>query len=334
MRRAGGVPRDKRIKEDGPRRAVSYLPIHLLSLDPQDAPEFAVYLAGNPSAPKLCDGPGVPLPEDTRRRLMDRGVTHVYIEQAEQRAYLHYLERRLEGILHDPEIDLRVKSELLYDAAAGMMHEVLADPTADAAVSRCGELVKSTCRYLLEERKAFGHLLGVTSYDYHVYTHSFHVFVYSVALAQRLGITDPEELQRFGQGALLHDLGKTRIDEKVMNWPGVLNAAQREEMRRHPGLGCDLLREMGVRDEDTLGVVRHHHERLAGGGYPDGLARDKIPEYARICAVADTFDALTTRRAYKSALSTYAALDLMCRDMADGLDRGYLRAFVEMMGVQ
>lgn len=310
-----------------------YMPIRLSSLGTDNITEFGVYMAvGEQQVPVLYCGQNVPFPEDVRQRLLERGVAHVFIERHQEPGYRRYVERGLAAILANPVVDLADKAELLYYAAEGLMEEVLEDPRAEGVVPRSRNLVQNATRFLFEARGAFAALLSVTACDYTTRTHGINVLVYCLALAQRLGISNPAELQELGEGALLHDLGKSLIDPRILHWPGKLSASQWAEMARHPLLGCEVLHGHGVTNERTLGVVRHHHEKIRGGGYPDGLVNGSIPEFPRICAVADVFDALTTRRPYRRALRTFAALDLMCRDLSEDLDRDFVRAFVEMMG--
>jgi HD-GYP domain-containing protein (c-di-GMP phosphodiesterase class II) len=96
--------------------------------------------------------------------------------------------------------------------------------------------------------------------------------------------------------------------------------------------GCNILQKQGVRDKVMLDVTRHHHENLTGEGYPDRLTAEQIPQFIRISTISDVFDALTTRRPYKDALSSFEALKLMKNEMEEDLDQELFQAFVEMMG--
>ncbi len=130
----------------------------------------------------------------------------------------------------------------------------------------------------------------------------------------------------------MHDLGKSKVDHDLINKPGRLSDAEFMVVKNHPALGYDLLKEMHEADAMILNIVRHHHEKLDGSGYPDGLKDKEIDFYARIVTIGDIFDALTTRRSYKPALSTFEALGLMKNKMAHELDTVLLRHFIEMMG--
>ena len=131
--------------------------------------------------------------------------------------------------------------------------------------------------------------------------HSQRVSDYAVLVAQALG-ESKGAVERVRAGALLHDLGKIGIPDAVLLKPGPLDAAERESINTHPRMAVEILSRVEAM-EPIVPCVLHHHERWDGRGYPDGLVGEQIPRLARIIAVADTFDAMTTSRPYRQALS-------------------------------
>jgi HD-GYP domain-containing protein (c-di-GMP phosphodiesterase class II) len=136
---------------------------------------------------------------------------------------------------------------------------------------------------------------------------------------------------KIAHAALLHDVGKCQIDTSIVNCPGKLSPEQWQEMKRHPVYGHTILQKNPDMDSIALDVTRHHHEKLTGDGYPDGLTSKEISAQVRICTIADIFDALTTRRVYKEAIISFEALKLMRLEMAQSLDFGFLKCFIEML---
>lgn len=136
--------------------------------------------------------------------------------------------------------------------------------------------------------------------------HSARVSEYAGLLARRMNL-DERQVEIIAYAGLLHDIGKIGIDDRVLRKQGPLSAAERAAMMEHPVIGAQILRRAGVFAELEPGV-RHHHEWLNGGGYPDGLAGEQIPIAARILSVADAFDAMTSDRPYRPALSEQEAL--------------------------
>lgn len=313
--------------------AGTFVPIRLASLLVDSVTDFNLYVL--PSAkehPVLYREKAVPFAETDRTRLRDNEVDVLYIEASQEDEYWQYVERNLGRLLKDEAFDVREKSSLAYSATQGIVAQVLDSPRSPQTIVRAQELVLTLVEFVLEERAALESLIDVMSFDYYTYTHSVNVFVFSVTLAQRTGVGDPRALRELGDGALLHDVGKTELDPGLINFPGTYSPEQFENMKLHSVFGHDLLKKHGLLSERALDVVRHHHEKLGGGGYPDGLDGDEISSFVRICTIADVFDALTTQRSYKDALPSFPALKLMQEEMSAGLDEGLFRAFVEMMG--
>jgi putative nucleotidyltransferase with HDIG domain len=136
--------------------------------------------------------------------------------------------------------------------------------------------------------------------------HTWRVVLYARAMAEELGL-GADEIERVSMAAALHDLGKIDIPDEILQKPGALTDEEFEVIKTHTTLGHDRLVRMGVDDEGVLALVRHHHERFDGRGYPDGISGEQIRLGPRIFAVIDTFDALTSRRPYRSEVGKAAA---------------------------
>ncbi len=136
--------------------------------------------------------------------------------------------------------------------------------------------------------------------------HTWRVVLYTRALAEAFGV-DAETLQRVTQAAALHDVGKIDVPDEILQKPGALTPAEFEVIKTHTVLGHERLVRMGEDDPILLEFVRHHHERVDGAGYPDGLSGEQIPAGPRYFAVIDSFDALTSVRPYRAAVGEGAA---------------------------
>ncbi|MDJ0853388.1 MAG: CHASE2 domain-containing protein [Myxococcota bacterium] len=143
---------------------------------------------------------------------------------------------------------------------------------------------------------------AVEARDGYTESHCRRLAVYSAAMADRLGLP-PEEVEAVRLGALLHDVGKIGIRDDILLKPGRLSREERFEMERHADVGHRIVVPIRGLTATTAACVRHHHERWDGRGYPDRLAGEEIPLAARIVAVVDVWDALSTRRPYKRAYS-------------------------------
>lgn len=157
--------------------------------------------------------------------------------------------------------------------------------------------------------------------------HSIRVSRYAVATAANLGFDGPG-LDGIRLGGELHDIGKIGTREAVLHKPGSLTAEEFRQIAEHPALGERMLSPLAHESPDVLRIVRSHHERLDGRGFPDGLRGENIPIEARIVAVADAFDAMTTRRPYRDARPAEAALCELQRVAGTQLDPQAVEAFV------
>ena len=153
----------------------------------------------------------------------------------------------------------------------------------------------------------------------------------SLQLAERLGVRDESQLQALKAAGLLHDVGKIGIPEHILNKPGKLTASEFEIMQRHPAIGADILSVIGF-PYPLIPIVRHHHENWDGTGYPDRIAGEAIPIGARILQVVDCFDALTSDRPYRRAMSDAEALKIVTDRSGTMYDPQVVAALLELHG--
>src|SRR5918995_4698899 len=157
--------------------------------------------------------------------------------------------------------------------------------------------------------------------------HSIRVSQYAVATASRMGF-EGHSLDGIRLGGELHDIGKIGTSESVLHKPGTLTKEEFDQITKHPLLGEQMLSPLAQESPDVLRIVRSHHERLDGRGFPDGLRGEKIPIEARIVAVADAFDAMTTRRPYRESRPPVEAMLELRRVAGSQLDPEAVEAFV------
>lgn len=160
--------------------------------------------------------------------------------------------------------------------------------------------------------------------------HTNRVIAHALGIARELDLP-PARLRVISLGALFHDVGKIAIPDEVLNKPGSLTESERQMVEHHSLAGYQLASRLNVLWEAAL-AIRHHHEWVDGSGYPDGLRGDQIPIEARIIAVCDMFDALTTARPYREAMSPDDALVMMRAEAGTHLDRDCFDAFERMLG--
>ncbi len=313
------------------KRDFRAIPLSTIRMD--SVADFDIHIQTQPGqTPVLFRERRLPVTPSVIANLVEQHHRHVYIPVEQAKAYRRYITDHIEAILRDPDLPTSEKCEVLYDSAQGLVAEAFEKPHSKELMVRSKELVASSIDFMSRERAAFQYLIQLVSYDYHTYTHCVNVSIFSVALAQRLGEFNRGALRDLGEGTLLHDLGKSLIDPSITQNRGELSKDEWRVMKKHPEFGYDILAKHGLLSPAALDIVRHHHEKLDGSGYPDGLRNGEIMPLVRICTIADIFDALTTRRCYRGAIGTFEALSLMKTEMTGQLDPRYFRIFVELMG--
>ena len=191
--------------------------------------------------------------------------------------------------------------------------------------------VKKTVKNLIDEvlsnREILVNFADIRNFDDYTFSHSVQVCVLSIITGISLGL-DHIKLKDLATGALIHDIGKTRVDRELLNKPGDLTTEEFIEIKRHAERGFEILRANQDISLLSAHIAYQHHERWDGNGYPRGLREQEIHLDSRIVSVADLFDALVADRPYRKAYSTSQAISLMRRMSGSQFDPGILESFL------
>lgn len=172
---------------------------------------------------------------------------------------------------------------------------------------------------LVKTRGVINYLHVLQLVDDYTFQHSVNVAILSGLFGRWLGINDAE-LKQLVFAGLLHDIGKTQIPLSILNKPGKLTKHEMEIMKGHTVQGYEILKKAGVSDTKVLNGVWSHHERLDGSGYPRSLAGDDIDETAKIIAIADIYDAMTSDRVYRRSVTPFIVVETLYSEMFEKLD--------------
>jgi HD-GYP domain-containing protein (c-di-GMP phosphodiesterase class II) len=196
-----------------------------------------------------------------------------------------------------------------------------------------GELVDEISASVKRNPGALISLARLKTADDYTYMHSVAVCALMVALSRQWGKFDEATTRELGMAGLLHDLGKALIPLDILNKPGKLTDEEFMRVKQHPAEGHRLLLDGGVIGEISLDVVLHHHEKMAGTGYPHQLRGDEISLYARMGAVCDVYDAITSNRPYKTGWDPGQSIRKMAEWCPDHFDDKMFKAFVKSLGI-
>jgi HD-GYP domain-containing protein (c-di-GMP phosphodiesterase class II) len=266
------------------------------------------------------------------QRLKSEGVTHirVFVEKTPSARDLEELIQRIRGPVKQIDRALacqavRQLGDVYRRIASDGMTEGLFEPLLSTGHILAQEILNSQAITLS--------LYKMRQWDEYTFVHSLNVALLSGFLAPRLRPGDNVLVNKITTGSLLHDLGKAKIPLHILNKPARLTDAEFAIIKTHPVKGFELALQQGIRDEEVLAVVRGHHERWNGNGYPDRLRGEAIPLPARIAAVADVFDALTTNRIYKEAESPKNAISIIVGDAGNHFDPSVVRELLLSLGL-
>lgn len=230
--------------------------------------------------------------------------------------------------------DIEEESKASYGGAITLMREIDRLLRANRAVSstRVKGVVRSLVDNVLTNRYAMLQLTGLKNYDEYTFYHSANVAILSLALGS-LVTTDYRFLSSLGVGALLHDIGKLSVDLRILNKPGALNPDEWSNVRLHPVHGAEMTAMLPGVDKSALVTILEHHMRYDGTGYPTRTPVRKQHLASRIVAVADSYDAMTSRRSYSAARVQDEAMLMLARAAGSSLDPTLVRLFVSLLGV-
>jgi len=216
------------------------------------------------------------------------------------------------------------------EATKKLMHDIRLGKRMD--IQQVESLVARMSDSVLNDKDALVSLLRIKNVDEYTYLHSMAVSALCMSFTQGLGF-DAAQVKQIGIGGLLHDIGKMRVPNEILNKPGPLTEKEFEIMKQHVKAGEAVLREYTSLDESCTCVTSHHHERLDGTGYPEGLKGDEISLSGQIAAIVDIYDALSSERCYKKAMFPTSALSKLFEWSRSYLNRDLVEKFIAHLGI-
>jgi HD-GYP domain-containing protein (c-di-GMP phosphodiesterase class II) len=311
-----------------------YIAITGKSLLEDSSLEFDLYLKsgsnGHSKYVLFCRGQDG-FSQERKEELLSRNIDNLYIAAEDTGKYLRYQENNLTNIVNDESKSTKEKSGVVYQVARNLISDLMDDPKSGEGMERVSGWVQNTVSHIMEDENTFSSLFDMTSHDYHIYTHSINVSAIGLLFGKYLDL-EPHELNRIGSGLLLHDIGKTTIPMNVINKPGHLSGDDLTAIRKHPKAGLELLEHMSSVNVLSLKIVIQHHENYDGSGYPYGMSGNELHLFSRIARIIDTYDAMTSKKAYADAKRPFAVLAEMKNDMPGCFDMELLREFIGFLG--
>ncbi len=244
------------------------------------------------------------------------------------------LARSVTRILNDEQQTSVARSRKAYGALAHIMAPIFSGGTSldRAAIEDATDAIDSLVKRMISAEDVVWSMVATMSKHLSTHTHAINTAVYAALLAASAKGFDDDGTRDIGRGALLHDIGKNRIPEAILDKPGPLDADEWRRMREHPMIGHQMVVGALGSVPSFAHIISEHHERADGSGYPTGATAGKVPLDSQLVAIVDAYDALTSARSYKPAGSSYNALWTMRFQMRGQFNPRLLRSLAEMLG--
>jgi HD-GYP domain-containing protein (c-di-GMP phosphodiesterase class II) len=253
---------------------------------------------------QILVGTSVSLTSGMIKRLQSLGIYTVYIEDP----------RTDDLVIEDSvsEVSRQRATQVVYQAFSNMIESKKWNRTI--SLSKLGTQFRQAFEDILydlqNKKELLVHLSGIYTASNYLYIHSVNVGIYAAVLGMALGLKR-DQLIELGIGAMLHDIGKTQIDPKILDKPEKLTDKEFEEIKKHTTYGYEILREQPDIPLLSAHCALQHHERVDGSGYPRSLQGNEIHEYGKIVGLVDVYDALVANRSYRKGYLPHEALDII-----------------------
>jgi putative nucleotidyltransferase with HDIG domain len=306
------------------KNSESFIKVRLNSLNTNAAIPFDLFVnVGEKQILYLRAGDQ--LTPDKLSKFETKAPDSLYVKTADRPAYKLYVGSQL----RNEGLDSLKKATILRESSLTLIEELFESPDIKRALEESREIIGEFIDLMGREPDAMAHLIGLSTHDFYTYTHSLDVGIYSLGLAKMMSFSKTD-LQKMGEGALFHDIGKRNVSVDIICKNGPLDDVEWAQMQKHPEYGLMILNEHNASDE-LKACCFEHHESFAGNGYPQQLTAAEIHPMAKIVALTDTFDALTTQRSYNKPMTPTSALDFMKVKLAGRYDPDMLKAMYEVL---
>lgn len=274
-----------------------------------------------------------PQHQDKARKLIEEkeGTEEFFIKKDDMGKYFNQATAQLKDMMADPNISLSEKTKKTYEVSKDIMKNYFEVDASPKILKESKGVVEVMDECLSDADANFHSIFSITAKNYFTYTHSVNVGLYCLAYGVKAKMGD-NDIRDLGLGGMLADIGKSKIDLNILNKKTNLTAEEIAQVRCHSAYGQEILEDMGCFPTRIIQMAGQHHENYDGSGYPNGLVGEEIAPFARICKLADVYDALTTHRSYKRALTPFDALNVMRKEMKNEFDLKIMGNFIQFMG--
>ncbi|MBN1293516.1 MAG: HD domain-containing protein [Candidatus Latescibacteria bacterium] len=311
----------------------------LFSIDPQTirvetTPQFDVFIDGDSENSHIFIKAGDIFQTEQQTKIFSDDINLLYIRQNDKPRYYKYILTYLSDITEDVLLQTANKARVLHELITFLSMTIFSSPSAKL-ITEFRKVIQLLTEFVIREEDAIKDLIHLTTSSFHLYNHVVNVGIFGLGLAREIIADDSTcDMSEISSGLFLHDIGRFTIPKYFNQRNGPLSNDEWKVMKKHPEEGYKILDKFNTISEEIKVIVLQHHERNNGSGYPMSLRGNQIHMYSKICAISDTFDALTSYRPYRPAQSSFNALAIMQNEMKGEFEPEFFARFVRLFSKQ
>lgn len=291
--------------------------ISIDSISPDYFPDVALYLRSSGNY-VLYKNPNRKFTIEDHRRLERSFTEFLYVRSGDMELLNGFMENSLTEMLARKDLSSAAKGKILYQTAVNCVIDMFESPETSANLLRCRNMIQNILQHLTDDPCALKALQTVIDHNFYIFTHAVQVAALSLLMHERLFALEPDEMFDVGIGALIHDYGMTFITNEVLEKNDALSDIEYYKVKQHTQKGYEYFKRAGNYSEVVLNIIRYHHERYDGNGYPTGIKGDEIPRSGQVAAICDVYSAMIMDRAHRKASTHDDALKAMREEAVRG----------------
>ena len=291
--------------------------ISIDSISPEYFPSVALYLRSSGNY-VLYKDPDRKFTVDDNRRLERSFTEFLYVRSGDMELLNDFMENHLTEMLAREDLSSAAKGKILYQTSVNCVIDMFESPETSANLERCRNMVQHILQHVATDPHALSALKTVIDHNFYIFAHAVQVTALSLLVHDKIYDLAPDEMTDVGIGSLIHDYGMTFITSEVLEKNDALSDIEYYKVKQHTQKGYEFFKHMGNYSGVVLNIIRYHHERYDGNGYPTGIKGDDIPRSGQVAAICDVYSALIMDRAHRKANSHTDAIKIMREESGKG----------------
>lgn len=298
-----------------------YVPVAIESIEPDAFPSVDLFLKTGENTYVLYKSHDLVFTHRDSSRLEESGVDFLFVRHGDMEIITEYMESNAGKFLDDPRYDSRTKGKIIFQTTINYVGDIFEHPEKAADLDRSKRLMENLFIFLSKDSDVLSSLETVMNHNFYVFVHSLQVAALSILVSAEAYTLCKDELIDVGLGGILHDIGKTLLPAAILQKEGKLTPDEVAAFKEHPENGYQQMKKNSRLGDVPLSIIRHHHERANGTGYPSGLTAERIPRSAQVAGLCDVYCLMTLDRSGKKALPPHLTIQLMRQEMAPAFNQ-------------